>query len=139
MMPSVLDSLNEQLIVASPVQVLTAVAPVPSGATEYWMRTSFGGAGALNVTPKVTPSGKSLCGSSDWTTIACCAWSCGGDASASVATARAGTSIRNLRNGSPHLRLQVRPDHVVEIAFEHSGGVARLIAGAVILHHLVRV
>src|SRR5437588_10335430 len=109
MMPSVLESLNEQLIVASPVQVLTAVAPVPSGATEYWMRTSFGGAGALNVTPNVTPSGKSLCGSSDWTTIAC--WACTGgrgEASASTAMARAATSIRNLRNGSSHLRLQVR-------------------------------
>src|SRR5438270_6324779 len=112
MMPSVLESLNEQLIVASPVQVLTAVAPVPAGATEYWMRTSFGGAGALKVTPKVTPSGKSLCGSSDWTTIACWARTCeGGEASASIAMVRATTRMRNLRNGGPHLCLQVRADY----------------------------
>src|SRR5438105_10227761 len=140
MMPSVLESLNEQLIVASPVQVLTAVAPVPSGATEYWMRTSFGGAGALKVTPKVTPSGKSLCGSSDCTTIAC--WASArerGAATASVATARASATIRNLRNGGSHLRLQVRADRIVEIAFEHARGVTGLIAGAVVLHHLVRV
>src|SRR5438105_8213481 len=139
MIPSVLESLNEQLIVASPVQVLTAVAPVPSGATEYWIRTSFGGAGALKVTPKVTPSGKSLCGSSDCTTIACCARTCdGSEASASSAMARATMATRNLCNGGSHLRLQVRADGIVEIAFEHARSVAGFVAGAVVLHHLVR-
>src|SRR5438876_6495056 len=102
------------------------------------MRTSFGGAGALNVTPKVTPSGKSLCGSSDWTTIACWACACErGAATASVAMASASATIKNLRNRGSHLCLEVRADHVVEIAFEHAGSVACLVAGAVILHHLV--
>src|SRR5438128_1735812 len=115
MMPKVLDSLKEQLIVALPVQVLTAVAPVPSGATEYWMRTSFAGAGALKVTPNVTPRGKSLWGSSDCTTIGCCAWTWGrGDASASAATARVTIAIRNLCNSRSNLRLEVRTDQVVE-------------------------
>ena len=56
-MPLPLISEYVQVIVEAPVHVATAVAPVPSGARWYWIRTSFTAAGAENVIENETPRG----------------------------------------------------------------------------------
>ena len=72
-MPLPLMSEYVQVIVAAPVQLATAVAPVPSGARWYWRRTSFAAAGAEKVIENETPRGNWFCAWSETTLMGCCA------------------------------------------------------------------